>query len=191
MIELKQHRDNTNSQYGEDGIIAKILEAWAFKQDLSEYWCMDVGAWDGIKFSNIHALVERGASAVEIESDPARFYMLEANAKTTPRIHAVQASVSTTNIVARITAAKAKVWNKTALVLSVDVDGDHAEILSAIKTNPFQIVVVEWCNRGDRRQYEPLRDWGDKAGFVCVAKTNANLVFVLRGRHEPFQEVIR
>jgi FkbM family methyltransferase len=42
----------------------------------------DIGAWNGVKFSNTYALLERGWSGVLVEPEPASFLALQSNLKT-------------------------------------------------------------------------------------------------------------
>ena len=56
---------NIYSQNGEDGVLSKIIEEMQFKID--EMWVVDVGAYDGISYSNFYNLIQKGANAVLIE----------------------------------------------------------------------------------------------------------------------------
>ena len=56
---------NQFSQNGEDGVLAQlILEMQLLIPDM---WLVDVGAYDGIAYSNVRKLIESGANAVLIE----------------------------------------------------------------------------------------------------------------------------
>jgi len=190
-IRLKDYRMDIHSQYGEDGIIAKILDEVGLPVNLHGYWCMDIGAWDGVKFSNIHALVERGAAAVEVEADPERFAMLTQTAEN-PECNILPwlYPVGFDNVSRIVADAVVEMDGEHPLVLSIDIDGDHAGLLRRCDVIPFRIVVAEWNNRGDVRQYDPLRAWAADTGYKCVAKTNANLVFVVDSWAADFEEVI-
>jgi len=57
---------NVTSQYGEDGVIARIFELIGTRNK----WCVEFGAWDGEYLSNTWALInEHGWSAVLAEGD--------------------------------------------------------------------------------------------------------------------------
>jgi hypothetical protein len=56
---------NIYSQNGEDGVIAKLIEELNLKID--DMWLVDVGAYDGISYSNFRTLIEQGSNAVLIE----------------------------------------------------------------------------------------------------------------------------
>ena len=53
---LLQFKKTVYSQFGEDGIIEKILSEIGTKNR----WAVDIGAYDGIKHSNIMHLVKNG-----------------------------------------------------------------------------------------------------------------------------------
>jgi hypothetical protein len=58
-------RNNKYSQNGEDGVLAVIVNELQIEPSTS--WSVDVGAYDGISYSNIHNLIEKGANAIMIE----------------------------------------------------------------------------------------------------------------------------
>lgn len=47
---------DVTSQGGEDGIIREILNRLSGKIELSN-WCVEFGAWDGIRYSNTLNLI--------------------------------------------------------------------------------------------------------------------------------------
>ncbi|MDP6579022.1 MAG: hypothetical protein QF681_00080 [Vicinamibacterales bacterium] len=61
------------SQAGEDGIIREIVR----RLQLSDGWFVELGAGDGVLFSNTYALRRNGWRGVGIESDPDRFVALQ------------------------------------------------------------------------------------------------------------------
>lgn len=63
---------NDFSQFGEDGLIEAIFE----KIGITNRWCFEVGAADGIWISNTRRYVEAGWTAVLIESDAEQFEKL-------------------------------------------------------------------------------------------------------------------
>lgn len=60
-----KYKNNVYSQNGEDGIISKLIEE--LKLNINDMWLVDVGAYDGISYSNFRKLIEQGANAVLIE----------------------------------------------------------------------------------------------------------------------------
>ena len=180
MQNLKQHKANIHSQGGEDGIIGWILERLGYPERLEACWCLDIGAWDGVFLSNVHALVKRGAAAVEVEANPDRFKGLEKTAEQWwPAILPMCAEVTPGNVVELLTAQVEAFRRRKMLRLlfSLDIDGNHAAILEAMPW-AWQIIVAEYCDMGNRAQFEPLLAWAAQANYAPVAQTNANLIFV-------------
>ncbi len=58
-------RSNIYSQNGEDGVLDVILKELEIEPSTS--WSVDVGAYDGISYSNVRNLIDKGANAVMIE----------------------------------------------------------------------------------------------------------------------------
>ena len=66
---------NVHSQYGEDGIIEKILRMLP-----CDKWCVEFGAWDGIHVSNTYNIIKNhGYKAVLVEADRKKFDVLRKN----------------------------------------------------------------------------------------------------------------
>lgn len=78
---LDVHGANVTSQFGEDGLIAAALE----RIGVAHKSCFEVGAHDGVFFSNTKRLRDNGWRSILIEKDPNLFQELEkhANALTT------------------------------------------------------------------------------------------------------------
>lgn len=72
---LAAHASNHTSQFGEDGIIAAIFRTIG----TTNRYVVDVGAGDGLMFSNSRTLIEQGWSAALFECDEARFAQLGVN----------------------------------------------------------------------------------------------------------------
>ena len=60
-----KYKKNVYSQNGEDGVLVKLIEE--LNLNISDMWLVDVGAYDGISYSNFRKLIEQGANAVLIE----------------------------------------------------------------------------------------------------------------------------
>ena len=56
---------NMYSQNGEDGVINVLLGELGLIPD--NCWCVDVGAYDGVKYSNVRSLINRDSNAIMIE----------------------------------------------------------------------------------------------------------------------------
>tara|TARA_R110000824_G_scaffold33410_8_gene106980 strand:+ start:5246 stop:5983 length:738 start_codon:yes stop_codon:yes gene_type:complete len=56
---------NMFSDNGEDGVLLRLMDELGI--ELSSSWCVDVGAYDGIAYSNVRQFINQGANAVMIE----------------------------------------------------------------------------------------------------------------------------
>ena len=73
---LIKYKSDIYSETGEDGIIKKIFEILPS----NDKWCVEFGAWDGQHASNTRNLIlNRGYSAILIESDKLKFTRLKKN----------------------------------------------------------------------------------------------------------------
>ena len=68
-----------------------ILEYFGEKKDGR---FLDLGAYDGLTFSNVRALAERGWSGVCVEASPQCFVKLQENMKPFPQVQLICAAVS-------------------------------------------------------------------------------------------------
>ena len=67
---LSKFAQNVTSQYGEDGIIEKVLGIIG----VNDKWCVEFGSWDGKACSNTyHLITNKSYSAVLIEGNPKRY----------------------------------------------------------------------------------------------------------------------
>jgi len=183
---LSRHKSNIYSQYGEDGVIAHIVTALGMDKR-PRGWLIDFGAWDGVRYSNLQALVERGFPALEFEADQGRFAQLVEHAKKWPRIVPVHSIIDPRTIAFHLDHYLAPQSGPIAL-LNVDIDGDHAAILRALSIRPA-IVVVEWCDHGNREQLEPLTLWARARRYKEVCRTNSNLIFVTEEAYTKLEAV--
>jgi len=58
-------RKNIYSQNGEDGVLHQLIAELELTP--SDMWCVDVGAYDGVSYSNVYHFIEQDANAVMIE----------------------------------------------------------------------------------------------------------------------------
>jgi len=75
LTEFSKRAKTYYSQNGEDGILEAIFE----KIGIENKWCLEVGAADGILFSNTRHFVEQGWNALLIERDDEQFDRLVNN----------------------------------------------------------------------------------------------------------------
>jgi len=195
---LLAHAENRHSQFGEDGIIAKVLDTLGVESG----WCVEFGAWDGRHLSNTCALIEgRGFSAVLIEGDHAKFVDLEKSFSDNPRVTPVHAFVGFGD-----SDGLDRILSATPIpidfdVLSIDIDGNDYHVWNALGIYRPKVVVIEFnptiptavdfvqaadpaVNQGSsiRALVRLARD----KGYELVAATDCNCIFVQREEFPRF-----
>lgn len=181
---------NVSSQFGEDGIIEKILEVLPHK----DQWCVEFGAWDGKYLSNTcHLITSRGYWGVLIEGDRERFELLRRNFCTNPRVRGF-------NCLVGMTAADGldPILRNTPIpldfdLLSIDVDGNDYHCWDAVTQYKPKVVLIEFNPTiPDAVEFvqprDPQKNWsssllsivllGKRKGYELVATTMANAIFV-------------
>ena len=76
-IDYIRHRKNIYSQFGEDGILEHIFKDLSIETGV----CVEIGAGDGLEYSNTRHLLEQGWSGVWIEGDEGKYAKSIANAE--------------------------------------------------------------------------------------------------------------
>ena len=189
---LRQFASSVTSQYGEDGIIAKILELIGSVQP----WCVEFGAWDGKHLSNTWDLINnKGWSGALIEGDRARYEALveshRARAGEVFVEHAVvgwEGPNSLDNVLSRTPVPT--IFD----VLSIDIDGNDWHVWNSLQQYRPRLVVTEFNPSASNEFYfiqdpdESLNqgasllafiDLAKRKGYELVATTYANGFFVL------------
>ena len=192
MESLEKFKENSFSQFGEDGVIREILKRISSKSDLS-LWCCEFGAWDGLHLSNTARLIkEDNYRAVLIEGDPRRIKDLETNF---PEAHVIKiSSFVTTNGKTSLT----NILLETEIpvdfdFLSIDIDGMDYWILKSlvnfrpklicIEFNPSIPNVVDFIQINDPNikhgsSARAIQSLGKEMGYSVVAATECNLFLV-------------
>jgi len=188
---LRTFARNVTSQYGEDGIIAKIFEIIGTHTK----WCVEFGAWDGRYLSNTWDLLNvKDWSGVLIEGDPDRAGRLAAEHKSKAgKIFIENAFIelggasSLDAILSRTSAPR------DIDLLSVDIDGNDWHIWKSLKQYRPRAVVIEFNPSASNQLYfvqdpDPrvnqgssllaFIDLGRDKGYELVATTYANAFFV-------------
>jgi hypothetical protein len=191
---LNDFAGDVYSQFGEDGIIAEILDRIEAVQPLTR-WCVEFGAHDGVFMSNTCELVRsRGYRAVMIEVDPERARTL---AETHPQPEVIKiASMVGLEGDSRLDRILASTPIPIEFdVLSIDIDGCDYWILDSIKEyrpsvilvefNPTIPNAVEFVQARDldvRQGSSPLSIYrlAQAKGYELVAVTHVNLMLVRR-----------
>ena len=138
---LLDHAANKNSQFGEDGIIAKILDVIGEPT----HWCVEFGAWDGRHLSNTYDLISsKDYSAVLIEGSESRHRELAARFKDNANVHAMHAFVGFgTNDGLDTLLAETEIPQDFDL-LSIDIDGNDYRAWKAVSHYRPRVVVIEY-----------------------------------------------
>jgi hypothetical protein len=102
---------------------------------------VDIGAGDGMRWSNTYALFAGGWKGVGIEFDPRKFVKLARAYKYYPEVYAARARATPNNIVPLLESYEIE---KNFTVLSLDIDGNDYWVLRAILSEfRPQLIVTE------------------------------------------------
>lgn len=192
---LLDYSRNVHSQFGEDGIIEKVVSMLPVSR-----WCVEFGAWDGKVFSNTHLLLsEKGWSGVLIESDPAKYTELCATYRGNGRVTCLNRKVAfegddlLDNILAGTEAPR------DFDLLSIDIDGNDYHVWKSVERYRPKLVVIEFNNtipncvefvqEADFSVHQgssllALCGLGKTKGYELIAVTDFNAFFV-DGRYYP------
>jgi hypothetical protein len=200
---LERRWGNQYSQFGEDGLVEALFELIA----TTNRWCFEVGAADGVFYSNTKRLRDAGWSAVLIEKEHAEFAKLARF--ESPRVRTVCATVSTTGSpgcrVDDLLMAVSDVPQRLDYAV-IDIDGQdywawhdmsyHVPRVVLIEYSPYPKrakdrdtgtvvdVTATYCPpRGGVGQagIKPILDLGHRKGYREVAITPVNVLFVKEG----------
>lgn len=136
---LNAFASNVTSQFGEDGCLAHILEQIGGAKHKT---CVEFGAGDGMSCSNTARLWQtEGWRALLIEPDRISFEVLEGNARLFDTV-CRQAFVTPKGPQSIGEVMEAEGFDSVDF-MSIDVDGDDYEILSALDVRP-RVISVEF-----------------------------------------------
>lgn len=183
---------NVYSQFGEDGIIAKIFETIQPESKV----CVEFGAWEGFYHSNTANLWTNGWKGVLIEGNLEKFKALRL--KTRPygcicvnEFVRPDGQSSLNSILSR-----ADVHDID--LLSIDVDGDDYAIFASLTVRP-RVIICEYnptipknvrmtSSVGSHFGCSSLSliELAQKMGYSLIAMTDCNCIFVLNGEFTKF-----
>ncbi len=181
---------NRYSQYGEDGILSAIFG----KIGIENQYCVDVGAADGLLFSNVRQFIEQGWSGLLIESDPERFLKLSQDSGGQfgqGQVRCFNYMVEPHGLNSLDSLLEKAGAPKEFDLLSIDVDGQDYYIWNSLLRFSPRVVVVEYDPETDPMFIPPLGGVGQAGwhamayvaaarGYVSVAKTHTNLICLRR-----------
>jgi hypothetical protein len=189
---LLTHAAGVTSQFGEDGIMAKVFEILGE----GSRWCVEFGAWDGKLYSNTYNLIANcGWSGVLIEASAEKFAELKQTYADNPRavcIHAVvQPAPGPGSLEAHL--AETQIPHNFDL-LSIDIDGNDYHVWDSLTVYQPRLVVIEFSpgipndiifvqdrdigiNQGS--SLRALIELGKMKGYELAAVTRGNGLFVV------------
>ncbi len=189
---LSEFASNTTSQYGENGMIAKVLDVTGNKSG----WCVELGSWDGKKCSNTYPLItEKGYSAVLIEADKRRFKNLVETFEDNKHVVLVNAFVGFDQEDSLDRILKTTDIPKDFDLLSIDIDGNDYYLWKAMDDYRPKVVIIEFNptipNAAEFVQPCDRRiSWGSSLlsiaklakskGYELIATTEINAIYVER-----------
>ncbi len=187
---LNDCASNVTSQYGEDGIIAKILEVIGE----TDRWCVEFGSWDGKHLSNTYNVVtNQGYSAVLIEGNADRFEDLRRTYKDNDRVVPVNAYVGFEPADGLDAILKDTSIPANFDLLCIDIDGNDYHVWAAVKEYRPKAVVIEFnptipavvefvqprdMSVGQGNSLLSIAKLAKTKGYELVATTLANAFFV-------------
>ncbi len=194
---LAGYAKNIHSQFGEDGIIAKILEMLPER----DHWCVEFGAWDGRFLSNTCRLIEEdGYAAVLIEGDVEKCKELKNNFVKFPKVIPIQRFVGFDQD--RLD----DILEPTPIpqdfdFLSIDIDGCDYHIWESLQSHRPKVVCIEYnptipnglrfvqikdFSIAQGASLDSLVDLGLSKGYELITTTRNNAIFVTKELYPLF-----
>ena len=187
---LIEYAKNNTSQFGEDGIIEKMLEIIPD----SNKWCVEFGCWDGKKYSNTYSLItEKDFSAVLIEASTKKFADLVRNFGRREKVVCINKYVGFGPEDNLDTILSETDIPRDYDFLSIDIDGNDYHVWEAGKSYKPKVVTVEFnptipnevefvqeknetVSQGS--SIKALVKLGRSKGYELVCATLTNAIFV-------------
>lgn len=179
---LAWRQRNDTSQFGEDGLIEAVLE----QIGETNRWCFEVGAADGLFFSNTKRLRDQGWYAVLIEADERQ--ATECRKFASSKVTVVHESIGSGSLDAILARCQCPTDPDLGVI---DIDGQDYWVFEGLQTRP-RILLVEfgyWNTTGrvppkgskevqDQAGLDTICDLGRRKGYCPVVHTYCNVLFV-------------
>ena len=190
--EISSYAKSVYSQGGEDGIIEEILKRIGREASLDK-WCVEFGALDGIRFSNVCNLIKnRDYNAILIEGDKSKYRKL---CKNFPQENVIKLCQFVT---LEGTSSLDEILGKTNIpgdfdFLSIDIDGCDYHILKTLENYKPKVICIEFNHYiPNEVEFVQSEDFSVKhgssarsmillaasKGYFLAACTDCNLIFV-------------
>lgn len=153
---------NTWSQFGEDAIIKAMLD----RIGASNKWCLEVGAHNGIFFSNTRRLIlEESWGAVLIEADDEQFHHLAKEYQDNERVFTVHRRIDQHSTIDSIIDILGVHPGMDLMI--IDIDGQDYWMLHDLRATP-RILMVEFDPNPKLDRFIPERDGEGQAGEQAI-----------------------
>jgi hypothetical protein len=165
---LEKHPFNDYSQFGEDGVLEAIFSVIG----VSNQWCFECGASDGLFFSNTRRLLEQGWRGVLVEADKPLFDRLQKNsAAFGDRVRCVNETIGRDRRIESVLHESGAPRDIDLVV--IDVDGQDYHLFNSLLRYRPRVVVIEFDCRS--RCSDDLPAWGGagQAGERAISKLAA------------------
>jgi hypothetical protein len=187
---LKGKVVNVHSQFGEDGLLAAIFD----RIGTTNKWCFEIGAADGITFSNVRELIRREWHAVLIEKDVSLYAALKANYAPNTLVYSQCGYIEPWSADAMLETLGYPIDGDLGVL---DIDEQEFWVWAGMRRIRPRVMVVEYGLGRPIDQLPPLRVDGGQPipaiqggrnmihylgvckGYRCVAVTQCNMLFVL------------
>jgi hypothetical protein len=174
---------NRYSQYGEDAILEAIFNRIGVSP---RPFCVDVGAADGILFSNVRQWLEKGWEGVLIEADAERFASLEKNTAAFPGVRRLHKKVEPGELDNLLYVLDVP---ESFDLLNIDIDGQDYYLWNSLLSFRPRVMVIEYAPDVDPMFIPPFGgkgQAGSKAmmyvaaarGYLVVKQTQTNLICI-------------
>ena len=184
---------NIYSQYGEDGLVSALME----KIEPTNRYCVDVGAHDGLFFSNTRNLIEQGWTALLVEANEQGYKNLVSNSQE----YIDSGQVKTVNCKADVMSPDRTLDElldeagapEEPDYMSIDIDGQEWYVWnSMLKYWPKVMMVEVQTYPNEDKGRVPVRDTEENQqcglsqlvhlaqskGYCTVARTYSNAIFI-------------
>lgn len=168
---------STSAQFGEDGLLAAVLE----RVGATNRWCFEVGAGDGEWLSNTKVFRDAGWAGLLIEADDTKFDALTRWAS--PTVRCVRQKIEGDDLDRLLARCQAPADLDVGVI---DIDGQDYWLWKHMTRHRPRIMLVEYSGScavppegatGGQAGAGALIALGREKGYVALARTNVNLLF--------------
>jgi len=182
---LSGRQRNDTSQFGEDGLIQAVIE----RIGETNRWCFEVGAADGLFFSNTKRLRDAGWNAVLIEADEQK--ALQCRQFESDKVRVVHERIGSGSLDAILARCGSP---PTPDLGVIDIDGQDYWAWKGLEARP-RVMLVEFMyvnenmtdpafipaeGREGQAGLDAIVSLGREKGYMPVVSTYCNVLFVDR-----------